>query len=358
MGSFPVCAKRVDVFMQSRVFRKLELGVKIMMESLHHWIGTMGRISPLVCLCSFFLASFLIVWRLEVLSKQGVEGTVLGTLFMPFCSGMGNVVFAVVLALRGGAGEAVMVNCLFNNITNLTLLIGLPVLIWSMDGIPRKKSKKIIREFRIGRLSLSLNLVVGLFFTLILWALSRDGVVSFSDGVVLLASFAFCQVFHLYDVKKANLMQKKSYPKTLMLDVLLLLLGAGAVFISTDWLVWWFGTLDLDAGSARVLGWISGVLMVLPNALLAFYYGAHNRMDVVYTSQAGDAHMCIPFCAGLYAVFHPIQGGVFLERSLWILMSLFLLHLFSVVLFGRLPRWIAALLIAAFVAFLWVGFGG
>ena len=315
----------------------------------------MGSVSPLVCLLFFFLASFLVVWRLEVLSKQGVEGTVLGTLFMPFCSGIGNVVLALVLALRAGDGGDVLVNCLFNNITNLTVLIGVPVLIWSMDGIPRKKSRKVVREFRIGRLALSLNLIAGLFFTLILWALSRDGVLSFSDGVVLLASFAFCQAVYLYDVKKANLMQTKSYPKTLALDVLLLLLGACVVFVTTDWLVWWFGSFDQDAVPAQVLGWVSGVLMVLPNALLAFYYGAHNRMDVVYTSQTGDAHMCIPFCVGLFAVFHPIRSGVFLEHSLWILMALLLFHLLCVGVIGRLPRWIAALLIAAFGAFLWIG---
>lgn len=338
-----------------RVFKP---GMGVPLELFHQWIGQMGRAAPLGCLALFFLASFLVVWRLEVLSKQGVEGTVLGTLFMPFCSGIGNVVFALVMALQAGSGGDVLINCLFNNITNLTLLIGLPVLIWSMDGFPHKKGSKSVREFRIGRLSLFLNLTAGLFFTLILWALSRDGVLSFSDGVVLLASFAFCQFFHLYDVKKANLMQRKSYPKTLVLDVLLLLLGAFVVFLTIDWLVRWFGSLHLDGVPVQVLGWFSGVLMVLPNALLAFYYGARNRMDVVYTSQSGDAHMCIPFCVGLYAVFHPIRCGIFLERSLWILTALFVFHLLCVGVFGRLPRWMAALLIAAFGTFLWAGFSG
>ena len=37
------------------------------------------------------LANLAVVWRLEALSGQGVEGTVLGTIFMPYCSGMGRI---------------------------------------------------------------------------------------------------------------------------------------------------------------------------------------------------------------------------------------------------------------------------
>lgn len=318
-------------------------------------ITSLGACAPYACVALFLLASLLVVWRLEVLAGQGVEGTVLGTIFMPFCSGMGNVVFAVVLAMHGGKGGDVVVNCLFNNITNLTLLIGLPVLIWSMASIPRQKSQQAMREFRAGRLSLALNLVAAFFFSLILWALAADGEISRSDGTVLLALFVFWQCFHIYDVKKTNLLKKKAYPKTLPLDVALLLLGAFAIYISTDWLVQWFQTLDNGRFPAGLLGWASGVLMVLPNALLAFYYGARDRMDVVYTSQSGDAHMCIPFCIGIFAAFHAIPSGMFLQQSLMILMGLCLVHLLFVTVLGRLPRFAAALLIMAFGVFLWLG---
>src|SRR5210317_834226 len=100
------------------------------MQFINESISNLGTLAPYACIMLFLLASLLIVWRLEVLSGQGVEGTVLGTIFMPFCSGLGNIVFAFVLALNKGDGEDVLVNCLFNNVTNLTLLIGAPVLIW------------------------------------------------------------------------------------------------------------------------------------------------------------------------------------------------------------------------------------
>lgn len=325
------------------------------MEWLYSIISSLGAFAPYACVLLFLLANMLVVWRLEVLSEQGVEGTVLGTLFMPFCSGMGNIVFALVLAMNHGDGRDVLINCLFNNVTNLTLLIGAPVLIWSMASIPRRKTKVAMREHKVGRLSLVLNLVAALFFSLFVWLLAADGTVSRTDGLILLLLFVFWQCFHVYDVKKTNLLKKKAYPKTLPVEVVLLFIGALAVFVSTDWLVQWFQTLENDRVPPSMLGWLSGVLMVLPNALLAFYYGAKNRMDVVYTSQSGDAHICIPLCIGLFAVFRPIPSGVFLLQSLVILMGLCVLHLLFVVILGRLPRIVAGAFLAAFGWFLWMG---
>ena len=327
------------------------------MQLVQETISSLGPFAPYVCVVLFLLASLLVVWRLEVLSGQGVEGTVLGTLFMPHCSGMGNIVFALVLAMNNGDGDDVLVNCLFNNVTNLTLLIGLPVLIWSMASIPRRKSQAAMREHKMGRLSLALNLVAALFFSLFVWLLAADGELSRMDGFVLIGLFVFWQCFHIYDVKKTNLLKKKSYPPTLPVEVILLLLGAFIVYISTDWLVQWFQTLESDAIPPRMLGWASGVLMVLPNALLAFYYGSKDRMDVVYTSQSGDAHICIPLCIGLFAVFQAVPCGEFVQKSLVILMGLCAAHLLFVITVGRLPRMFAALFLAAFGWFLWAGLG-
>lgn len=327
------------------------------MDCINDLITSAGWSAPYICVLLFLLASLLVVWRLEVLSEKGVEGTVLGTLFMPYCSGMGNIVFAVVLALNSGSGDDVLINCLFNNITNLTLLIGAPVLIWSMSGIPRRKSQAAVREHKMGRLSLALNLVAALFFSLFVWLLAADGSLSQMDGGVLVALFVFWQCFHIYDVKKTNILKKKTYASTLPLDVFLLLLGAFMVFISTDWLVQWFQALESDKVPSSMLGWVSGLLMVLPNALLAFYYGSKNRMDVVYTSQSGDAHICIPLCIGLFAMFKAIPTGEFLLQSLLILMALCTVHLLFVATLGRLPRIVAGLFLAAFGWFLWMGIG-
>jgi cation:H+ antiporter len=327
------------------------------MDMIHQLIWSSGSWAPALCLLLFCVASFSVVWRLEVLAGKGVEGTVLGTLLMPLCSGMGNIVFALSLGLRGGAGHDVLVNCLFNNVTNLTLLVGGPVLIWGMVSIPAKGGKRAVQEAMIGRLALSFHLVAAMLFGGIILALGSDGVLSRMDGVVLLVLFAFWQSFHLYDVKKTNLLKRQRYPSSLPLDVMVLLLCAGIVFITTDWLVVWFGSLEHATLPRGMLGWVSGVLMVLPNALLAFYYGSKRRMDVVYTSQMGDAHICIPFCLGLFTLFSPIWTGRSFQLSMYLLIGLSAVHLVCMLIWGRMPRWAALALFLGFGLFMWAGAG-
>ncbi len=69
------------------------------------------------------------VWRLESLLHRGLEGTALGTLVVPYCSGLGNLVFVYLLWRENEPAQEIMVNSLVNNVTNLTLLLGLPALI-------------------------------------------------------------------------------------------------------------------------------------------------------------------------------------------------------------------------------------
>ena len=69
-----------------------------MLNPFIHWIEAKGPYAPWLFLALFIVASFLMVWRLEVFSAKGFEGTVLGTLVMPYCTGMGNFIFAFILA--------------------------------------------------------------------------------------------------------------------------------------------------------------------------------------------------------------------------------------------------------------------
>jgi cation:H+ antiporter len=143
----------------------------------------------------------------------------------------------------------------------------------------------------------------------------------------------------------------------MIFDIVLLLFGAYAVFISTGWLVKWVQSLDTGFISAKHLGWLSGWLMVLPNALLALYYGAKRRAEVVYTSQIGDGHICIPLCVGVFALFRPVPVPTFFQLGVWILLVSVAVHFFFVAVFGRLPRLIGAMLLASYGVFLWKGLG-
>src|SRR5438093_13729864 len=92
-------------------------------------------------LASFIASSFLLIWRLEHMTETGVEGTVLGTLVMPYCSGIGNLIFVFFVYTTGQPAAEVMTNCLVNNITNMTLMIGLPAIFWGMRVVPKPDAK-------------------------------------------------------------------------------------------------------------------------------------------------------------------------------------------------------------------------
>jgi len=314
-----------------------------------------GEFSPLAFTGLFLAASLLMIWRLEAMTGRGFEGTVLGTLVMPYCSGLGNLIFAVMLGRGSGPGSAVMENALVNNITNLTLLLGLPALLWGMSLAPARGRKRAGKQHAVNRLSLLLTLTAGLFFTGAVWALGLDGRLSFSDGLVLVGLFVFWQVFHVFEVLKTNVRQNRGFDWMVPFDLALLAVGAAGIYLSTDWLVNWIGEAENGFFSAHYLGWLSGWLMVLPNALLAFYYAWRGRPEVVYSSQAGDGHICIPLCVGLFALFQPLEVPALFNQALALLAGALALHFMFVVIFRGFPRWMGVPWIAAYAGFLYYG---
>ena len=340
-----------------------------MPHHLSHWIEVHSVYPAASFLLVFLLASVLMIWRLEAMSADGFEGTVLGTLVMPYCSGMGNLIFAFILGRNGGNGADVMTNSLVNNVTNMTLVLGLPAIIWGIrvlpekiaakgKNAPKKKSKDAGQAQELNRLSLLLTLTAVLFFTGAVWATGRDGRIDFNEGLLLVGVFLFWQCFHVFDVLKNNVRQGKSLGWSLPLDLALLGIGAFGIYLSTDWLVAWLSHIQTGFISVKHLGWLSGWLMVLPNALLALYYGWRGQPETVYASQVGDAHVSIPLCIGIFALFHTLVLPAFFSTGMFILAGATLVHFFFVALFGRLPRWTGWVLLAAYGIFLWKGLLG
>ncbi|MBI2496928.1 MAG: hypothetical protein HYV75_03025, partial [Opitutae bacterium] len=206
---------------------------------------------PLTYLAVFLGVSLLMLWRLEAMLDHGLEGTALGTLIMPYCSGLGNLIFVAIMVARDGAPREVQTNCLVNNVTNLTLLLGLPALFWGLQVLPGGRSaagggrgKKPAKpakggdtEGQLNRLSLLLTLVAVLFFTSAVWVLGRDGKLDFTDGLLLIGLFLFWQCFQVFDVLKHNVRQRVSFGVMFYVDALLVLACAWLLYESVDWLV-------------------------------------------------------------------------------------------------------------------------
>jgi len=333
-------------------------------------IDNLGFTSVWTYLAVFLGASFVMIWRLDALLKHGLEGTALGTIVMPYCSGLGNLLFVAIIAARKGPGREVLTNCLVNNVTNLTIVLGLPALVWglSLNGnAPARKSAARKRpgasgdeptERQLNKLSLLLTLAAVVFFSGVTWALGADGTLDASDGLVLVALFLFWQCFQVFDVLKHNVRHRRSFGPLFYLDLFIVLLGAYAIYGSLDWLVTWLSAQKGGFVSAEHLGWLSGWLMVLPNALLAIYYAARHRADIAYASQVGDGHICIPLCVGLSALVTPLAVPKFFETGLAILVGAALVHASCVLFSDGLPRWMGWPLLAAYAWFVGAGLLG
>jgi cation:H+ antiporter len=328
---------------------------------------------PWTYLVVFLGVSLLMLWRLEAMLDHGLEGTALGTLLLPYCSGLGNLIFVALMVSKDGKPGEVLTNCLVNNVTNLTLLLGVPALFWGLAILPAKakaaapargrgKSGKSGKSGKAGgiegqvtRLSLLLSLTAVVFFTGTVWTLGDDGKLERTDGVVLIGLFLFWQCFQVFDVMKHNLQARVSFGWRFYADALVVFGCAYFLYESIDWLVTWLSGQRGGFVSAANLGWLTGWLMVLPNAVLALYWGWKRRADVVYSSQIGDGHICIPLCLGLCALFKPLPMAAFSSTALMVLLGAAGLHAAFLLVLGGLPRWAGAAMVGGYAWFVWAG---
>jgi len=298
----------------------------------------------------FLASSLLMINRLNSIEKNGFEGTLVGTLIMPYFSGFPNLCFAFLILKTHGSGRVVLENSLVNNLTNLTLILAIPCIIWGLNLFTAKKTPNL--HEKINRLSLILSILALIFFSICLFFISRDGMIDFYDGMLLVAVFLFWQLYHLFDVLKNTTRSKQKIRKKIIWDILIVASCAGAVFYSIDHLLEWVTQYSKNLFLQNHLGFFSGILMVLPNAFLAVYYAAASRHEIAYSSQIGDCHICIPLCVGLFAAFSPISVPSSFNMAIFIIIGAAVGHLFFTVFFKKLPRWAGIVLIGFYAFFI------
>jgi len=312
---------------------------------------------PLFQLALFIVANAVMIWRLHAMEGKGFEGTVLGTLIMPYCSGFANLAFAYVMSHSAGNGGAVIENSLVNNATNLTFILGLSAIFGATAIPPKTKAlqKKQAEFSRINRLNLLFTLIALFLFTGTLWALGNDKKLDFYDGLILIGLFVFWQISHVFEVLKDNIRKEKSIHWSIIIDLALIAASAYCIYFSVEHLVEWFSKTNSPYFSFTKIGWFSGLLMVLPNAFLALYYAYLGRQDIVISSQIGDGHICIPMCIGLFAVVNPIEIPAAFQTGLYLILGAGVVHFLSIAALGRIPRFVGGGLVSAYAFFLYNG---
>jgi cation:H+ antiporter len=159
----------------------------------------------------------------------------------------------------------------------------------------------------------------------------------------------------VFDIFKQNVRHGRSINWSVIFDAILVIIGGLGVFAAIERLVAWIPKVGAGLLVFDNLGWLSGILMVVPNGLLACYYAHGKRADIVYSSQIGDGHICIPMCIGLFVLFSQIQIPQYLDLSVWIIVSACIVHFFCVGFLGRLPRAVGLACVVAYGYFVYTG---
>lgn len=313
-----------------------------------HLLFSPGWWQLLIC---FAACSFLMIAALNAVEKNGFEGTLIGTLVMPYFSGFPNLCFAYLMVGSGSNGAVVLENCLVNNVTTLTIILAVPSLLWGLNLY--RGSHKQDTDTKINHLSLLLSMLALIFFTVCLFFVSKDGKISSSDGMLLVGIFLFWQSYHVFDVLKNNTRKSRKIRKRIVIDFIIISLCAWGIFSSIDSLIHWISSHGQGFFSKSNLGLLSGILMVVPNAFLAVYYSAVKRSDIAYSSQIGDCHICIPLCIGLFAIFSPITVPPSFEMAVFIIMGASAGHFLFMAFLGRLPRFAGILLTCLYAFFIY-----
>lgn len=234
----------------------------------------------LLVLATLVLGLVVLVWSADrfvigasaAASILGVSTLVVGILVVGIGTSAPEMLVSAMAAADGQAGLSVG-NALGSNITNIALILGLTALLIPL----RVQSKLITRE-----IPLLLLVMVGGYFLL------RDGVLDFTDGLLLLAGFVAVVLRQLWEAKHSSgdaieAEYEAEIPRDMSLPVALgwLLLGLVLLMASARMLVWSavelalaFGVSDLVIGLTVVA--IGTSLPELAASLAAARKGEHD----------------------------------------------------------------------------------
>jgi cation:H+ antiporter len=134
-----------------------------------------------------------------------------------------------------------------------------------------------------------------------------------------------------------------------------MLVAGATIYFSVEGMVAWIEAAGATALGEHSIGWLTGWVMVLPNGILAIHYARTERAEVVYSSQLGDGHVCIPLCVGIAALGAPIAVPSFLTAGLIVIGAAVLVHAIVLAWNGSLPRPLGLALAGAYGWFLVAG---
>jgi cation:H+ antiporter len=278
-------------------------------------------------------ADFLVSGAVGLAERLGVSQLVAGLTIVAMGTSAPEVAAAIAAAVTG-KGDIAIGNVYGSNIANLALIGGLVALIRPL-------------EMRATTLRREIPAMIGA--ALLLWPALRDLLLSRADGFALLLVFAGLVAYTVRTARATGmtvpvetLHAAVAPPRTVGRDILLILLGLGALAVGARAAVSGAVTLGSRIGlSDAVIGsTIIAVGTSLPELVTCVVAAAKGNHDISVGNLVGSNIFNVLFVTGVASLVHPFRTSATFAGGMdyWIMIGVSVLFVAAAVVGGRTIR--------------------
>lgn len=270
-----------------------------------------------------------------------ISTVVVGLTVVAFASSTPELVVSLKAALTDRP-DVVLGNILGSNIANIGLVLGVSALVHDLP---------VARRAVAG----ALPFVVGEF--VLLYLLSRDGIIDRVDGLLLLGLFAVYLMLQLraalrHQAAKAH---EPAPPLRPVRDPALILLGLAAMVVGGHLLVEGASSIARQYGISELFIGVSIVAVgtSFPELATSFVAAWRRQADIAVGNVVGSNILNVGFVLALVVILAPQPVGPTVLRSQYPMVLGFTVALAAILLLWRnIPRYIGAALAVAYVVYL------
>lgn len=276
-----------------------------------------------------------------IASRFGISQLVIGLTIVAMGTSAPEAAVSIAASFSGSAGITVG-NIVGSNIMNILVILGLTAV---LKALPVEK----------GTIRVELPFVIGI--TVLLYVLGLDGVLSFTDGLILIGCFiAYLLYLYRCAVMSLDLEEDDVHGNTLWHDLVWTAAGAGLILWGSN------VTVDAAVAIAKFLGWsdrIIGLTIValgtsLPELFTSVTAARKGNVAIAIGNIVGSNIFNILFVVGTSSLLIPIPFAKEFTMDMYWCIGAAVALLGLILPTGRLERWGGAAMLAAYSCYLYM----
>ena len=251
---------------------------------------------------SFFIVftSILFLMKIESFSDKvsadedqlaGDADNILTKLLFPMCTALPNFIFAFSALNRPNSSYLVITSNVGNNVTNITLFVGLILFIGLIKGesLSKDESKALQKDFNF------------LFISTIIFFVSIwDKVITRQEGIIM----TLCFFYSMAGIFKFQIKDIFLILKIIFQLAIYFVLAGFFIYIGSELIITYLDSISKTESSGLYQVLLPGLVLVLPSMLpLLLTITKPNMQKIALSGIIGDCSFSIPLIIGIVACF-------------------------------------------------------